>query len=149
MDNIERDNILELYALSYKEDHYPPTAGKLMGLLYISEQKYFSFDEFISNLQVTKSAVSKALKFLLNTGEINFIYDANNKRRRLFYLDYKGVIDKFHRIVNAYTIHVQLLEGTLKLRDDDTSELNTFIKKEIALLNETVQFFDAKLKTHF
>ena len=38
MNNKIDTHILELYVVIFQEDNYPPVAGKILGLFYVSEQ---------------------------------------------------------------------------------------------------------------
>lgn len=149
MNDIKKQSILNLYAEALKEDNYPPIAGKILGLFYISDQKYFTFEELMKELNVSKSAISKALKLLLEIGEVNYKKIEGNKRKRHFYLDIQGNIDRLERLVNAYYMQTQLLEETLEFRSSNNQELNNFIKTSIKFNKEALYYFDKKIKEHF
>lgn len=142
-------HILDLYAATFQEDNYPPVAGKILGLFYVSEQKYFSFEELQDQLEISKSAVSKGLKMLLNIGEINFVTFEDNKRKRYFYLDVQGNIDRIQSLITSYTMQTKLLEETLALRGETNPELNNFIENSIKFNREVIAFVDQKVKEHY
>ncbi len=81
-----KDILIEQSAELYKMVGYPRIAGRIMGLLYVSEQKYFTFEQLMETLKISKSATSKSLKFLLEINEIDFIIKPENTRRRYFYI---------------------------------------------------------------
>lgn len=149
MTNHVDNHILDLYAATFQEDNYPPVAGKILGLFYVSEQKYFSFEELQNQLEISKSAVSKALKMLLNIGEINFVTFEDNKRKRYFYLDVQGNIDRIQSLITSYIMQTKLLEETLALREETNPELNNFIKNSIKFNREVIAFVDQKVKEHY
>ena len=145
----QKKSILASFAHVYKEDNYPPIAGKILGFFYISNEKYFTFDELMIELKVSKSAMSKALKLLLEFGEVNFKIFENNKRKRYFYLDIQGTIDKLQRLIDAYFMETQLLEETLKIRNNENKDLNEFIKISIKFNKEVLDYLEKKVKEHY
>lgn len=149
LNSADRKEILELYATAFKVDNYPPTAGKILGLLYTSNQRYFSFEDLINEVDVTKSAISKALKFLETTGEVSYIYDKENKRKRLFYLDIVSVQEQLYHNVNAYHTQIKLMEESLKLRNKENKDLNSFMKTSIEFYKEVLNYYEERLKKHF
>jgi len=149
MDNKVDAHILELYAATFQEDNYPPVAGKILGLFYVSEQKYFSFEDLQSLIGISKSAVSKGLKMLLNIGEINFVTFEDNKRKRYFYLDIQGSIDRIQRLMDSYLMQTELLQETLALRAETNPELNNFIANSIKFNREVIAFVEQKVKEHY
>lgn len=142
-------HMLDLYASTFQEDNYAPVAGKILGLFYMSDQKYFSFEELQQHLEVSKSAVSKGLKMLLTIGEINFVTFEDNKRKRYFYLDVQGNIDRIQRLIDSYSMQTELLEETLALRGTTNPELNNFIETSIKFNREVIAFVDQKVKEHY
>lgn len=142
-------HILELFALSLKEDNYPPVAGRIIGLFYVSNQKHFEFEDIMEAVSASKSATSKALKLLIEFGEVNFIIKEGSKRKRLFYLDVQGSIERIERFIDGYNMQTQLLTETLKLRNQNNEELNQFIKNTINFNTEILEFAEKKLREHY
>ncbi len=101
--NTKRQSLINQSAELYRMIGYPPTAGQIMGLLYVSDQKYFTFQELIDTLKISKSAISKSLNFLLEIHEISFKTKGNNKRKRYFYISQKGTV-KVHSVNSRNTI---------------------------------------------
>ncbi len=149
MSEIDKQSLLDLYALTFKEDNYPPVAGKILGLFYISNPKYFTFEELMEEVGASKSAISKALKLLLERGDVNFTILKGSKRRRHFYLDTEGIVDSLQRLVDAYTMQTELLQETLTIRNEENEEMNLFITNLIKFNNEVLTYIDQKLKEHF
>ncbi len=61
----QKEILIEQSANLYKSIGYPRIAGKIMGLLYVSEQKHFTFQELMDTLNISKGATSTALNFLI------------------------------------------------------------------------------------
>ncbi len=146
---MERKTIIEKFEAVYVEDHYPPIAGRILGLLFVTDKKYLTFQEILEEVGSSKGAISKALKILIDSGEVNFDYDVNNKRLRLFYLDTDGVIRHINNIVEAYKMQTELFKETLKIRSDENEEMNKFIKKTIVFNSEVLELMQEQLKKHY
>lgn len=146
---MDLEKMLNLYALSYEEENYPPVAGKILGLFFISNKKHLSFEEIMEAVKASKSATSKAIKLLLASGEINFEFLEGNKRKRHFYLDIKGTIEHFKRLVEGLNMQSELYRETLKFRTDENEELSQFIQNNINLNTELALFGEKLIKKHF
>ncbi|WP_109436606.1 MULTISPECIES: hypothetical protein [Aquimarina] len=143
------ESILDLYAEAYKEENYPPVAGKMVGLFFTSNQKYFTFEELMKGVGASKSATSKALKLLIGFGEVNYKMLKGNKRKRHFYLDIKGNIDRIQRYIDGFKMQTHLLKETLKLRNEEEKEVNQFIEELIEFHSKMLQFVDKNSKNRF
>lgn len=143
-------SILERFALTYKKDGLPPLVGKVMGLLYISDQKYFTFDEIQKIIGSSKGATSKAINLLLELNRINYIYsDKSKKKKRLFYLDIKGVFFFLELVIKNYSDQNELLKESLELRTNENEEMNEFIINSINFNSEMLNFFRTKSNQYF
>lgn len=140
---------IDLYAEILKNENYPPIAGKILGLFFISDQKYFTFEELMEQVDASKSATSKALKLLMNNGEVNYIIKEKSKRRRFFYLDIEGVKQRIYTTISAYDTYASLLKDTLKSRSDENKELNHYINSEIKFWEETLEFLKDRITANF
>ncbi len=49
----QKEILIQQSANLYKLVGYPRIAGKIMGLLYVSEQKYFTFQEVMDALHIS------------------------------------------------------------------------------------------------
>lgn len=143
--NFTKEQIINFYTLVSKDKGYSPIAGKMLGLFLVSNQKYFTFEELMEELSISKSATSKTLKFLIEIGEIDFIKSKENKRKRLFYFNIKGATNRYKRKIKEYTVQTQLLEKTLELRDDSNLELNDFIKNRILFAKEVIAILEPRI----
>lgn len=142
-------SILERFAIAYKKDGLPPLAGKVMGLLYINDQKHFSFNEIADYIKASKGATSKVIKLLLDLNRINFIYSDENKKKRLFYLDIKGVFSFIELVIENYENQNQLLKESLKLRTNENEEMNNFITASINFNTEVLDELKTKSNKYF
>ncbi|MBS9774340.1 MAG: hypothetical protein KGV59_04195 [Tenacibaculum sp.] len=145
----KRQQLIEQTVELYKQIGYSPIAGRIMGLLNVSEQKYFTFEQLMETLQISKSATSKALKFLLEINEIDFIIKPENTRRRYFYISGKGSVKSMEVWSNSLLLRKQILEKILQVRSDKNQEINDFIKQMIAFIDDVYPFITDKIQEHF
>ena len=103
----------------------------------------------MSSVQVSKSATSKAINFLLNTEDIDFVLSEDNKRRRLFFLNTDAGIKKLEKLIEAHKVETGLLRETQKIRDNNNPELNQYIKNLIDFNEDVLDFVLDKFYKHF
>lgn len=141
--------LIEAFALVYKEDNYPPIAGKILGYFFVSNHKYHTFEEIMEGIKASKSATSKALKFLINLEEVTFKFSESNKRKRLFYTNYEGTKKRLENIIIAHEMETKLLKEVLSQRNSDTPEMNNLIQNIIAFNEDILGFISDKVDEHF
>ena len=144
-----KKEMLDRFEIAYKKDGFPPMAGRIMGLFYISDQKYFTFEEIILEVRASKGAVSKTIKLLLELKRINYILSENQSRKRLFYLDIQGLIQFLRMVIDNYKSQNQLLKESLQIRTNENKEMNVFIKGSIQFNNDVLAFLEAKSEKYF
>ncbi len=144
-----KDILIEQSAELYKMVGYPRIAGKIMGLLYVSEQKYFTFQELMNALNISKGATSKALNFLIEINEIAFIIKKDNKRKRYFHISAKGTVKSLEDWLQSLLLRREILEEILQLRTDKNEEVNSLIQQMIAFIRDIYPFVEGKIKEHF
>ncbi len=146
---MKKENLLERFVATYVAEGYPPLAGKIIGLFYISDEKYLTFNEIIEQTGASKGAISKTIQLLLEHNRINYITEENNSRKRLFYLDINGLIKFLRMIIKNYQDQNILIKECLELRDQTPSEMNDFIKNSILFNTEMLTFLNEKANQYF
>ena len=144
-----KSKILESFAEAYELDGLPPLAGKVMGLFYLSDKKYFSFDEIIEQVKASKGAVSKSLKVLINLNRISYKLSPQYNRKRLFYLDTIGIRHSINMVISNYKKQDLLLKACLELRTNENLELNEFIENSIAFNADVLAVIEEKMDKYF
>ena len=144
-----KSKILESFAEAYELDGLPPLAGKVMGLFYLSDKKYFSFDEIIEQVKASKGAVSKSLKVLINLNRISYKLSPQYIRKRLFYLDTIGIRHSINMVISNYKKQDLLLKACLELRTNENLELNEFIENSIAFNADVLAVIEEKMNKYF
>ncbi len=126
-----------------------PVRAQIIGLFYTSNQKYFTFQEIIDTLKISKSTASRALNFLLDLGKIDYITKGQNKRKRYFYMSVKGNIDLIDKWLESLKRQQHFFEKILPLRDNTNEELNHLIQHQISVFKEVIPFFKDQNKKNF
>ncbi len=133
----------------FKSTGWHPVRAQILGLLYISNQKYFTFQEIIDTLKISKSTASRALNFLLDLGKIDYITKGENKRKRYFYISINGSIDLIDKWLESLEKQQHFFEKVLPLRDNSNEELNQLIQHQISVFKEVIPFFKNQNKKNF
>lgn len=146
---MNKKELLNRFATAYKQDGFPPLAGRVMGLFYISNKKYLSFEEIINETNASKGAVSKTIKLLIQMHRIDFIISEEKARKRLFYLDIEGLKYFIRMIINNYRDQDQLLKECLQTRTNENEEMNNFIKDSLNFNKDVLTFLNIKNEQYF
>ena len=80
---------------------------------------------------------------------MSYVYDKNNKRLRLFYLNVEGMVKRISLVLDAYKQQAILLKEVLELRSEENSALNNYIEKNILFSQDILGFVQNKLEFHF
>lgn len=146
---MSKENLLDRFAEAYKIDGFPPLAGRIMGMFYIYDQKYFSFDEIVSIVKASKGSVSKTLKMLIGLGRVTFIQSKEHKRKRLFLLNIDGLRHFLNTVILNYKKQDSLIKECLELRTNENLELNNFINSSVEFNAEILEFIEEKMVKYF
>ncbi|MBD0404317.1 MarR family transcriptional regulator [Flammeovirga sp. EKP202] len=125
---------LEQFVAAHKFDGLPPLAVRIIGVFYISNEKYLTFDDIIELADSSKGAVSKMLKVLIAVRRVNFIQDPASSRKRLFYLDAHGVEEYIKLVVNG------LMDQNTQIRRLSEFRTSESDKEIDELIDKTIQF---------
>lgn len=145
----EERKIIDQFSGALLMENYPPLAGKIVGLFFVTEKTYYTFDEMLEVFDTNKTALSRALKFLGSFNIINSIQKEHIKRRRYFYLDipnyikYIGVFAQYFNKLNS------LIKSAQQIRGSKNPEMNDFIEEYIAYNDKILQTVNEHLKSAF
>jgi DNA-binding transcriptional regulator GbsR (MarR family) len=97
------------------EQTIPPAAARIFSLLIVSEQESFSFDEIRDQLNLSKSATSNGLNFLLSMKKIEY-YTKSGDRKRYFRWNPQNTLEHFKEGIEQVLGLSVLFEETLALQ---------------------------------
>ena len=126
--------LIEELGVFHEQNGVQPAAARILSLLLVSDKTELTFEEIYETLNLSKSATSNALNFLINTEKLEYITHPGERRRyfRIKIRSLKEGIQKSLEGINALNI---LLKKVVNLRTESTSEFNSS-------LEEVTQFLD-------
>lgn len=117
-----------------------PAAARILGLLYVADDAALSFEEITAALQLSKSAISNALTFLLQGEQLEYITHTGD-RKRYFRLKVSSWQQGVLKQVEEITGFSQLLGQVLAIRTHATPAFNAQIQE----LNSFLEFIADRL----
>jgi len=145
MNNEERLNkqkeLIETLGRFYDKKGLQPVAGRILGLLSIMDKEQFTFDEIVSELQISKSAVSIALTLLENRGMIEYSTRTGDRKRyfQIRKLDKFRLLDEHRDGIKRMT---DFFSAIIELKKDKNSETYLYFKEMIGMQNYFLEKFD-------
>ncbi len=117
---IEQDKLIDEFGLYFDALGYQPIAGKITGLLIVSDKELLSFSEITSRLGISKGSASSMLHKLQAIGYIN-CKTSSSGRRHYYELNRTklfSLVDDFERMCDNV---IHLLNGAYNLKSDKQS----------------------------
>jgi DNA-binding transcriptional regulator GbsR (MarR family) len=111
-----------------------PAAARILALMLVSDQPELTFEDIHETLNLSKSATSNALNFLISTNKAEYITKPG-ERRRYFRCKLRSLNDGIQESLAGLDEYNNLLKKILAQRPAETKEFN-------ASLEETTQFLD-------
>ncbi|MBC5991244.1 GbsR/MarR family transcriptional regulator [Pontibacter cellulosilyticus] len=125
--------LIEKIGIFYEKLGMQPAAGRIMGLMFVADRPELTFDEIRETLNISKSATSTALNLLIETGPVEYITFAGD-RKRYFKLKTSNWRDslaqRFNNIINFKSLLIEVLEA----RSDKATEFNSCLTEFIDFL---------------
>ena len=126
--------LIEELGVFHEQNGVQPAAARILSLLLVSDKTELTFEEIYETLNLSKSATSNSLNFLINTEKLEYITRPGERKRyfRIKIRSLKEGIQKSLEGINAFNI---LLKKVVNLRTKSTGEFNSS-------LEEVAQFLD-------
>ncbi|MCG8310418.1 MAG: MarR family transcriptional regulator [Cytophagales bacterium] len=124
----------------YFEQGMQPASARILALLIVSDHESFSFDEIREILNLSKSATSNAINFLLSVKKIEY-YTKSGERKRYFKWSPVNTINHFKEGIEKVLGLSILFEETLKLKKDKYS----FNTQRLEELTDLMNFLHEEL----
>lgn len=129
----EQKQLIEKVGIYHEQQGFPPVTGRIMGLLYVSDQPYLSFEEIVETLNISKSATSNALQLLQQMRLIDYTtYPGDRKRYFGALLEnwHEELMNKMESILGFS----KLLRQANELRGKVNPEMNEKVQERIEFL---------------
>lgn len=124
----------------YFEERMQPAAARILALLIIADNEAFSFDGIRKTLNLSKSATSNGINFLLSLNKIEY-FTKSGDRKRYFKWHPQNTVNHFKEEIEKVLGLSALFEETLKLKKDKNST-NT---KRLAELTDLMNFLHEEM----
>jgi DNA-binding transcriptional regulator GbsR (MarR family) len=131
--NKAQKRIIEEMGIYFEKKGFSPISGRVMGLLMVMDKEEYTFDEIVSELQISKSSASHALKNLELRKDIEYITKPGERKRyfRIRRQDVPSMLDHFE---NETKIFADFLERMIHLKTNKNSDNVKFYKQTIEVL---------------
>lgn len=117
----EQRQLIEQIGIFYEQHGMQPVAGRVMGLLLVSEEPKLSFEEIMEALGISKSATSNTLTLLQQVEAVDYTTFPGD-RKRYFFARLSNWQQEVLRRMDGILSLSKLLRQALKLRKHSTPE---------------------------
>lgn len=128
----------------YFEQGMQPAAARILALLIVSDEEAFSFDGIRETLNLSKSATSNGINFLLSVKKIEY-FTKSGDRKRYFKWSPSNTINHFKEGIDKILGLSSLFEETLKHK----SEKASFNVKKLEELTDLMNFLHIEMPIVF
>ncbi|WP_439883313.1 GbsR/MarR family transcriptional regulator [Pontibacter sp. MBLB2868] len=129
----QKKALIEKIGVFHEKMGMQPAAGRIMGLMFVSDRPELTFDEIRETLNISKSATSTALNLLIETGPVEYITFPGDRKRyfKLKTSNWRDSLTKrFNNIINFKSLLIEVLES----RSEKSSEFNSCLSEFIDFL---------------
>ncbi|GLR19473.1 GbsR/MarR family transcriptional regulator [Portibacter lacus] len=127
---ISKEELVEKMGIHFEQSGLTPLHGRVFAYLLLAEPSHKDFFEIQEFLKASKSAISNAIKFLLDKEMITYITFSGD-RRRYFKVNLKGWKAKMKKDILAMSTMISMLGEVLSHKNVD---------KEPEFVNEITDF---------
>lgn len=142
----QRQLVETLGRLNEKEG-MQPVAGRVMALLMVMDKEYFTFDEIVEELKISKSSASIAIKILQIKNIIEYFTIPGDRKRYFRIIKHEpfNLFEEFkQKMIQQHTIMKKIIE----LKADPDSKTSEYIK-DLCFMLEFFQDSIEKLKVQY
>ena len=116
------------------EQGMQPAAARILALLIVADSESFSFDGIREALNLSKSATSNGINFLLSLNKIEY-FTKSGDRKRYFRWSPQNTVEHFKQGIEKVLRLSSLFEETLKLKKEKDSSNSKKLEELTNLLN--------------
>ncbi|HRO74939.1 MAG TPA: MarR family transcriptional regulator [Crocinitomicaceae bacterium] len=128
--------LIERFGVFGNEHGIPPAAARISALLIISDKLELTFDEIRETLNLSKSATSNGINFMLLTRRIAFVTKTGD-RKRYFKSNVESWKEDFSNQFQNHNAFCELLKEIEGIRTTETPDFNQAIEE----LHSFIHFF--------
>lgn len=108
---------VEEMGIVFEKAGLTPMHGRVFAFLLLAEPPYKDFYEIQEFLKASKSAISNALKYLMDQGMVDYITFSGD-RRRYFRVNHKTWLERYKDSMRSIATFRNLIEEVLQVRQN-------------------------------
>jgi len=128
----------------YFEQGMQPAPARILALLIVTNREALSFDEIRETLNLSKSATSNGINFLISLSKIEY-FTKSGERKRYFKWSPQNTIHHFKESIDKLLGLSKLFEETLKTKTDKSS----FNAQQLEELTDFMNFLHREMPDIF
>lgn len=138
----QKEKMVERMGIFFEKGGLTPMPGRVFAYLLLAEPPYKDFYEIQEFLKASKSAISNALKYLMNQNMVEYITFSGD-RRRYFKVNMEGWISLTKKQLLSVTTLKDIVSDVLEARSETQHiEFNAKLKKMITFHTELAIVLD-------
>lgn len=138
----EKEEMVERMGVFFEQRGLTPMHGRVFAYLLLSEPPYKDFYEIQNFLKASKSAISNALKFLMDKNLVRYMTFSGD-RKRYFQVDMDGWLETVKYEIRETTTAKDIIQDVLNTRVDSKHlDFNEKLETMISFYKEMIDVFD-------
>src|SRR5215211_2638071 len=126
--------LIEELGILHEQSGMQPAAARILALLVVSDRNELSFEEIYETLNISKSAASNAINFLISTDKLEYTTNPG-ERKRYFRFKVKSMKEGVQKSLAGMEKLSTLLKKVLEQRPEETKEFNTNLTEIIGFMD--------------
>lgn len=136
--------LIERLGVFYEKSGIPPVTARVLALMLVADDTYFSFTDIQAHLNISKSSTSGALNMLLTTKHIEYITRPGD-RKRYFRSCLANWEKEMQLKIEDLASMSNLYKEVLRQRPPQTEEFNQALRE----LSDFLDFFKNEIPGMF
>ncbi len=126
--------LIEGLGMHFEKSGMQPAASRIFALLMVSDQNGLTFEEIYETLNISKSAASNGINFLIGTERVEDTTKPG-ERKRYFHCKVKSLSEGVQKSLNNMEVFNTLLKEVLAERSEETKEFNKGLEEVVGYLD--------------
>lgn len=127
-------NLIEELGMHFEKSGMQPTASRIFSLLMIADNNELTFEEIYEILNISKSAASNSINFLIASDQVED-FTKPGERKRYFRCKIKSLKEGVQKMLMSMDYFNSILKKVLEERSSDTKEFNRGLEEVVSYLD--------------
>jgi len=132
--SVKKLNLIEELGMHFEKSGMQPTASRIYSLLIISDQNELTFEEIYGILNISKSATSNSINFLIASDQVED-FTKPGERKRYFRCKVKSLKEGVQKMLMSMDLFNTILKKVLEERSEETKEFNQGLEDAVSYLD--------------